>query len=123
MSTAPDACPFCLSPISCPVEMTGDESRALRKCAGCKRGWWVTLRGPNQNPDSDAGLYWSIRGEVACRHHVTHIEPMSWVIEGWAPLPMSSQGLHGRRYQCQECSPDHRAIAHPGENDSLSPSA
>src|SRR5687768_15188883 len=80
-------CPFCLLPISFPVAMTGDEIRALMKCDGCKRGWWITIRGPREIPDSDTGLYWSIRGNMARHYHATHIEPVTWGGRGLGATP------------------------------------
>ena len=63
-------------------------------------------------PVSPTGLYWSIRGNVACAEHANNIEEARWDSEGWAPLPHTSQGLRGRTYQCEYCSPDRTAIYH-----------
>ena len=58
-------------------------------------------------------LYWSIRGEVACADHAPSANDPRWVIEGWAPVPVSSGYFHGAsRYQCQHCATDGRAIVH-----------
>jgi len=64
-------------------------------------------------PPSSTGLYWSVRGQVACLEHVSKIHETQWIGDGWQPLPRLSQGHHGLRYQCQYCSPDHTAIVHP----------
>ena len=37
-----------------------------------------------------------------------------WTVEGWCPLPGSSGKMQGKRYQCQHCSLDGRAIIHNG---------
>jgi hypothetical protein len=55
-------------------------------------------------PESPTGLYWSIRGEVACAKHVPDGE--RWKSDGWQPLPISYRGA----LQCQHCAPDHTAI-------------
>jgi hypothetical protein len=64
-------------------------------------------------PVSPTGLYWSIRGNVACAEHANDILQARWVSEGWAALPETSQGFHGRMYQCEFCSPKRTAIYHP----------
>jgi CRP-like cAMP-binding protein len=56
-------------------------------------------------PDSPTALYWSLRGEVACSAHTPDPCCSQWMAEGWQPLPKSSQGIRGSRYQCQHCSP------------------
>ena len=61
-------------------------------------------------PDTPTGLYWSIRGHVACFEHAEQIPDGLWASERWAPLPLSSQGVHGRIYECQICSPSKTAI-------------
>jgi hypothetical protein len=61
---------------------------------------------------TSTGLYWSIRGHVACSEHAKQILDPEWVSERWAPLPLSSQGFHGRTYQCETCSPSKTAIKH-----------
>lgn len=71
-------------------------------------------------PDTPTGLYWSIRGHVACVEHADQIPDGLWTSERWAPLPLSSQGVRGRTYECQTCSPSNTAIrraqlTHPGE--------
>jgi hypothetical protein len=62
-------------------------------------------------PDSSTGLYWSFRGCVRCREHVTDIDDDRWCSDGWAPIPASSLDLHPRLcYQCQRCSSDGNAL-------------
>lgn len=63
-------------------------------------------------PESLTGLYWSIRGTVLCQQHAPEAAEDRWTAESWCPLPESSQGFHGDRYQCQLCSPDGTAVAH-----------
>ena len=64
------------------------------------------------HPPSATGLYWSIRGEVACCEHVPSTDDPRWITEGWAPLPISSGRIRGSRYQCQHCAKDGRAVIH-----------
>ena len=68
------------------------------------------------HPPSVTGLYWSIRGEVACDHHAPSVTDPRWTIEGWSPVPVTS-GRHakGSRYQCQFCALDGGAIVHNGQ--------
>ena len=65
-------------------------------------------------PTSATGLYWSIRGEVACATHAPSTDDPQWVQEGWNPLPVSSGHTTGARYQCQHCATDGRAVVHNG---------
>lgn len=65
------------------------------------------------HPPSALGLYWSIRGEVACEQHTPDMTDSRWTAEGWAPVPVSSGHVHGARYQCQHCAVDHCAIIRP----------
>jgi hypothetical protein len=61
-------------------------------------------------PESSTGLYWSMRGHVACAR-AAQLDEDEWSAEGWQVLPSSSQGFRGVRfYQCQYCSPDHTAL-------------
>jgi hypothetical protein len=69
-------------------------------------------------PDSPTGLYWSVRGQVACPSHATQLEDSRWVAEKWVPMPAASQGFRGIRYQCEYCSPDHTAVVHSSANPS-----
>ena len=61
-------------------------------------------------PLSATGLYWSVNGHVACAEHAAVIPGSSWVAEAWAPVPPSSQGFGGLRYECEYCSPQHTAV-------------
>ena len=63
-------------------------------------------------PTSPTGLYWSVRGQVACLEHAARLTEAEWLAEGWQPLPVSSQGHRGPRYQCQFCSPQQAAVVH-----------
>jgi len=58
--------------------------------------------------ESPTGLYWSIRGEVAC---VNHVPPgaAQRTADGWQPIPFAYDGT----FQCQNCSADHTVLAHP----------
>jgi hypothetical protein len=69
---------------------------------------------PHPHPPSVTGLYWSIRGEVACDDHAPAVDDPRWSIEGWCPVPVSSGHVQGSRYQCQHCAVDGRAIIHNG---------
>ena len=62
------------------------------------------------HPLSATGLYWSIRGEVACDDHAPHADELRWSTEGWEPIPVSSGRAHGLRYQCQHCDTNGRAV-------------
>jgi hypothetical protein len=62
------------------------------------------------HPPSATGLYWSIRGEVACNDHAPTVDDPRWTVEGWNPIPVSAGHTHARRYQCQFCAVDGRAI-------------
>ena len=64
-------------------------------------------------PASETGLYWSMRGEVACDNHAP-AEPR-WTLEGWVPLPGAQQGRDGIRYLCQHCSLVGIAFVRPEE--------
>lgn len=70
-------------------------------------------------PDSPTGLYWSVRGHVVCSDHASQITNPQWAADGWAPLPQSSQGFHGRTYQCERCSPRQNPIQRPDEPKSV----
>ena len=72
-------------------------------------------------PESPTGLYWSIRGHVACPHHAPQVEESRWACEGWLPIPSRSQGFRGMTYQCQSCSPDHTAVVQSGSLPPHSP--
>ena len=62
------------------------------------------------HPASFTGLYWSIRGEVACADHAPEIVDPRWAVEGWAPVPVSAGPVQRSRYQCQHCATDGRAL-------------
>jgi hypothetical protein len=68
-------------------------------------------------PPSPTGLYWSIRGEVACEAHAPATDDARWTIWGWAPIPVSSGKVRGARYRCQHCRTDGRAVVHPPNNN------
>ena len=53
-------------------------------------------------------LYWSRKGEVACRDHAPAASSEKWTAEGWRPIAPADDPRV--RYQCQHCS--HRAIQH-----------
>ena len=90
-----------------------DQSDAFR---GEERPVW----GAMLMPESPTGLYWSRRGQVACPHHASLVEEDRCTADGWVVLPLSSQGFHGRRYQCQYCSPDGTPIVHSNASYSRS---
>src|ERR1700745_3348697 len=62
-------------------------------------------------PESPTGLYWSIPGNVRCAEHLNDMDDHQWESEHWQPLPVSSQGLNGRNYQCQRCAADGTPLA------------
>jgi hypothetical protein len=61
-------------------------------------------------PQSPTGLFWSIRGEVACDQHAPAEDDPRWVDDGWDSMPTSSARLQTSRYQCQHCADDGRAV-------------
>jgi hypothetical protein len=64
------------------------------------------------HPPTSTGLYWSLRGEVACADHAPPTEDPRWTTEGWNALPVSSGHIKGTHYQCQYCSTDGRSVVH-----------
>ena len=53
-------------------------------------------------------LFWSRKGEVACREHAPAADSQRWTTEGWRAIePADAPRL---RYQCQHCSK--RAVQH-----------
>jgi hypothetical protein len=70
-------------------------------------------------PPPALGLYWSIRGEVACEAHAPDYDERRWTIEGWEPMPESLLHRRGARYQCQHCAIDGRAVAHAHRNNPM----
>jgi hypothetical protein len=72
----------------------------------------TTAPGDVVERDGIEGLYWSIRGEVACSDHAPEPSSMRWIGEGWTQMPVSSRRRHGLEYQCQHCSDSGRPIAH-----------
>ena len=72
------------------------------------------------HPISTTGLYWSLRGEIACESHAPDVEDPSWIAEGWQAIPESSGHVKATRYQCQHCSQDGRAVVHSVPNGSAS---
>ncbi len=71
-------------------------------------------------PDSPTGLYWSNRGSVLCRDHAFELSDAEWDDDRWQPMPPSSQGFRGVRYQCQVCAHDRAAIIHPPSHHAFS---
>ena len=63
------------------------------------------------HPHSATGLYWSIRGEVACADHSPDIDDPRWREEFWGAIPLQV-GAEPSRYQCQHCAIDGRAVIH-----------
>ena len=66
------------------------------------------------HPPSVTGLYWPLRGEVACADHAPVVDNPRWAVEGWSPVPVSSGKMQASRYQCQFCAIDGRAIVRNG---------
>ena len=73
----------------------------------------ITLSGMATIPLSATGLYWSVLGHVACADHAAAIPSPRWRAEAWTPVPTSSQGFRGLRYECEYCSPQHTAVTRP----------
>jgi hypothetical protein len=63
-------------------------------------------------PASASGLYWSIRGQVACAEQAPQMDDPQWGADNWAPVPVSAGHIHGYRYQCQHCAIDGRPVRH-----------
>jgi len=55
---------------------------------------------------SPTGLYWSLRGEVACPAHVPQADDPRWEQEQWTPLPEMYEYVRATRYRCQHCAPE-----------------
>ena len=62
-------------------------------------------------PPSLSGLYWSIKGDVACETHTPETSDPRWITEYWAPVPAHRKRIDSERLQCQHCAKDGRAIA------------
>ena len=71
------------------------------------------------HPPSVLGLYWSIRGEVACDDHAPDVDNQRWTTEGWESIPISSGRVIGTQYQCQHCASDGRAVIRPNQHTSV----
>jgi len=67
-----------------------------------------------QRPPSVTGLYWSIRGEVACDEHAPAVNNPRWTMERCGPVLVSSGQMPGSRYQCQFCAIDGRPLIRNG---------
>lgn len=50
-----------------------------------------------------AELFWSRRGEIACRSHAPDAASERWAGEGWTAIP-GGAGRNRIAYQCQHCS-------------------
>src|SRR6187401_462319 len=86
-------------------------SDQLYKMQQCFSGCSVSLSGmPGLRPISSTGLYWSIRGHVACERHIPDAADPVWVRDGWSAVPAKSQGDRGRYYQCEYCSPQSLSV-------------
>ena len=69
---------------------------------------------PPVHPPSITGLYWSIRGEVACDEHTPTVDDPRRTIEA-GPCGVSCGQTQRWRYQCQFCAIDGRAIIKNGQ--------
>jgi len=54
-------------------------------------------------------LFWSKRGDVACRIHAPDPQSDRWNSEVWCQIPVEANGRHGLEYQCPRCAPDGRS--------------
>ena len=61
-------------------------------------------------PPSPTGLYWSVKGVVACPTHAPEPLDPRWAREKWAPIDPELLRGFSVRYQCQTCYPT--PIAH-----------
>jgi len=70
-------------------------------------------------------LFWSKRGDVACRSHAPSFHSERWQAEGWCPIPAPARRRHGLEYQCPHCAPDGRPHRHVSRehSDDIAPSA
>ena len=66
------------------------------------------------HPPSPKGLYWSIRGEVACGEHAPSPDDPRWTHERWNAVPISAGHIKRSKYQCPHCAIDGRAVGHDG---------
>ena len=66
------------------------------------------------HPPTVTGLYWSIRGEVACDEHAPRVDDPQWTFEGWTPIPDTSGFMKGAYFQCPHCAQDGGTIVHNG---------
>lgn len=53
-------------------------------------------------PESPTGLYWSIRGDIACCDHAPAAADPRWTAEKWKPLSLAVPAKH-LRYRCKLC--------------------
>lgn len=63
-------------------------------------------------------LFWSKRGDVACRSHAPDFHSERWQVERWCPIPARASRRHGLEYQCPHCAPDGRPHRHVVRGDS-----
>jgi hypothetical protein len=65
----------------------------------------------SESPLSDT-LFWSKRGDVACRIHAPDPQSDRWKIDNWCEIPGEVSKRHGLAYQCPRCAPDGRLHRH-----------
>ena len=53
-------------------------------------------------PESPTGLYWSIRGDIACCDHAPAAADPRWTEEKWKPL-LPAYPSKSVRYRCKLC--------------------
>ena len=49
------------------------------------------------------GLYWSVRGEIACVDHAPTVDGVRWIAEGWSAVTALIDAAV--TYRCQHCPP------------------
>ena len=115
----PPQCPVChvTGRVKIETVLRADAVMLLWRRFNCDQHWPVPPEHPPDTsqavrlPESSTGLYWSMRGHVACERHAAQLDEDEWSPEGWQVLPSTSQGFRGVRfYQCQYRSPDHTAL-------------
>ncbi len=58
---------------------------------------------PSRLPAPGSELFWSRRGEIACRTHAPEANSERWTSEAWTVIP-GGAGRSRIAYQCQHCS-------------------
>lgn len=77
-----------------------------RQCAATADVGIVFANNRSENdgmrPESPTGLYWSIRGDIACWDHAPAAADPRWTAEKWKPL-VPVYASKSVRYRCKLC--------------------